>query len=262
MAGEAWDAAGAYDAFMGRWSRRVAAGFLAWLDLPRGGRWLDVGCGTGALAAAALRTGEPASLHGVDPSAAYVRHACDALNDPRARFVAGDAAALPFARAAFDAVVSGLVLNFVPAPAEAVAEMARVARPGAVVGAYVWDYAGKMQILRRFWDAAFDVDPASARLDQGSRSPLCAPEPLASLLTDAGLSDVEVRAIDVVAHFRDFDDYWSPFLGGQGGAPGYIATLSEEQRDALRDAVRARIDTAADGSIDLIARAWAARAAA
>jgi hypothetical protein len=144
-------------------------------------------------------------------------------------------------------------------PALAAAELERVLRRGGIVGAYVWDYAEGMQFMRYFWDAAAAVDTANSALDEGSRFPLCRPEPLAALFAGAGLQDVAVRAIDIPTVFRDFDDFWTPFLGGQGAAPSYLATLGEETRIALRELLRRNLPRAADGSIALTARAWAVR---
>jgi SAM-dependent methyltransferase len=254
---EVWAAGDAYEPYVGRWSRLVARELLGWLAPAPGGRWLDVGCGTGALGATVLDAADPATLVCLDPSAGFVAHARARLRDPRARFVVADARRLPLARASFDAVVSGLVLNFVPDPAAAAAEMARVARPGGRVAAYVWDYAGGMELMHRFWEAAATLDPAAAALDEGRRFPLCRPEPLAGLFRGAGLAEVAVRDLRVPTRFRDFDDYWTPFLGGQGPAPGYAVALDEPRRAALREALRARLPAAADGSITLHATAWA-----
>ncbi len=149
--------------------------------------------------------------------------------------------------------------NFVPQPWRAVAEMTRVVRPGGVIATYVWDYAGKMELMRYFWDAAVALNPEAQALVEGLRFPFCQPAPLAELFTQTEFSDVEVRPIDVVTDFHDFDEYWSPFLGGQGPAPGYAMALSEEHRAALRERIRADLPMAQDGSIHLIARAWAAR---
>ena len=255
-----WAIGDAYEPYVGRWSRVVAREFLAWLAVPSGGRWLDVGCGTGALSGVILELASPTDVVGIDPSAAYVAYARARVPDRRARFEVGDARALPFPSAAFDAVVAGLVLNFVPDPAAAVAEMARAARTGGVVGAFVWDYAGGMELMRRFWDAAVAFDAAARELDEGRRfAAVCRPDALADLFRGAGLRGVETRAVDVPTVFRDFDDYWTPFLGGQGPAPGYAATLSPERRTALRERIRAGLPVAADGSIPLTARAWAVR---
>ena len=252
-----WASGAAYEPYVGRWSRLVAQEFLAWLAVPGGSRWLDVGCGTGALSQTILEMASPKEVLGVEASAGYIAYAREQIKDARARFEVGDARALPVETATFDAVVSGLVLNFVPQPEAAVAELARAARSGGMVAAYVWDYAGEMQLMRHFWNAATALDPAAIELDEGWRFPICRPEPLTQLFQDAGLRGVEVRAIDAPTNFRDFDDYWSPFLGGQGPAHAYAMSLSEERRTALRERIRAGLPVEPDGSIRLIARAWA-----
>jgi SAM-dependent methyltransferase len=256
---DTWAVGDLYEAYVGRWSRQVAAGFVDWLALTPRADWVDVGCGTGALSETILKRAAPRSLRGVDSSAGFLEHARSGIDDPRATFRVGDAQALPLDAASADAAVSGLVLNFVPDPARAAREMARVVRPGGVVAAYVWDYADRMDLMRRFWDAAAALDPKAAELDEGRRFPLCRPEPLAALFAGAGLRDVSVRAIDVATRFANFDDYWAPFLGGQGPAPGYALSLDEVRREALRERLRATLPTAPDGSIDLVARAWAVR---
>jgi SAM-dependent methyltransferase len=257
---DVWASGDAYEPYVGRWSRAVARQFLTWLGVPPGGRWLDVGCGTGALSGAILEVADPFEVVGIDPSAEYVAYARRRVPDPRARFVVGDARDLPFTSGAFAGVVSGLVLNFLSDPAVAAAEMVRVARPGDTVAAYVWDYAGGMELMRRFWDAAVALDPAARELDEGERfGGICRPEILTDLFRNAGLRRVEARALDVPTLFRDFDDYWTPFLGGQGPAPGYAVSLDEDRRAALRERLRAGLPVAADGSIPLNARAWAVR---
>jgi len=127
------------------------------------------------------------------------------------------------------------------------------------VAAYVWDYAREMQLMRHFWDAAVELDPGARDLDEGRRFPMCRPEPLEQLFTEAGLDGPAVRPIDVPTRFRDFDDYWTPFLGGQAPAPGYCMSLSDERRATLRELIRTRLPIGPDGTIDLIARAWAVR---
>jgi SAM-dependent methyltransferase len=262
VAHEVWAVGDAYEAYVGRWSRRVAEEFVRWLTVPPGARWLDVGCGTGALTAAVLTLAGPAEVLGVDPSEGFLTGARARVGDPRAAFRAGDARALPLPDHRFEAVVSGLALNFVPDPGRAAVELARVAAPGGVVASYVWDYADGMAMMRHFWDAAAALDPAAAELDEGRRFPLCRPEPLHGLWAEAGLEGVTVRAVEVPTLFTDFADYWRPFLGGQGPAPGYAMSLTEEHRRALRDLLRARLPANADGSIPLTARAWAVRGTA
>lgn len=255
---EVWAAGAAYEPYVGRWSRLVARQFLAWLDVPAGARWLDVGCGTGALSQTILDVASPKEVLGVDPAEGFIRYARQQVTDPRVRFETGSAESLPLATGALDACVAGLVLNFVPDPGRAVREMARVTRPGGKVGAYVWDYAGDMQLMRYFWDAVVALDGEARSLDEGVRfGTLCRPAGLTDLLASSGLGGIRVRAIKVRTLFRDFDDYWSPFLGGQAPAPAYAMSLGEDRRAELRDRIRADLPIQADGSIDLIAQAWA-----
>lgn len=253
---EAWVSGGDYEPYIGRWSRLVAAQFLDWLSVPSAARWLDVGCGTGALTAAILARCDPAQVIAVDPAEDYVSWAGRHISG-RVRFMAGDAAHLP--DDLFDAVVSGLVLNFVPDVGAAIQSMCRRASRDGVVAAYVWDDAGRMELIRYFWDAAVALDPDAAALDEGLRFPVCHPDRLEALWRAAALEGVSSRAIDIRTVFGSFDDYWQPFLGGQGPAPGYCMSLDQTRRDALRELIRQRLRVAPDGSIRLIARAWAIR---
>ena len=254
-----WQSGEPYERYVGRWSRLVAREFVDWLDVGAGARWLDVGCGTGALTGVVLERAEPMSVVGVDSSDGFVSHAKAQVDDDRAEFRVGDARELPVADGEADAAVAGLVLNFVPEPERAVAEMRRVLRPGGLAAAYVWDYAERMQLMRYFWDSAAALDPEAAKLDEGPRFPLCHPDALAALFEGAGLEAVETRSVEVPTVFDDFDDYWSPFLGAQGPAPAYVATLSDDARTELRDELQGRLPVADDGSISLVARAWAVR---
>jgi len=256
---ESWAAGDAYEAYMGRWSRRVARAFVEWLGAKPAAHWLDVGCGTGALTSAICQLCRPASVVACDPSEPFVKDARGRIVDPRVSFAVTGAHDLPTREGGFDAVVSGLVLNFVPDPARAVASMRGRLRAGGCVAAYVWDYAGRMEFLRCFWEEAVALDPGAAELDEGRRFPLCRPEALASLFRAAGLSHVETRALESSTCFEDFGDYWEPFLGGTGPAPTYAASLEPSRREALRQRLQQRIRPEADGQIHLVARAWAVR---
>jgi len=254
-----WANGDKYEYYMGRWSRLVAGEFIDWLAIPAGGQWLDVGCGTGALSQTILQLAEPAQIKGIDRSEGFVNFAGEHVRDSRVRFEVGDAEAMTNESESFDAVVSGLVLNFIPHPERALSEMRRVTRSGGVVSVYVWDYADGMQFIRHFFDAAVALDPRAAEHDESSRFPLCRPDALRKLFESAGLQEVEVRPIEVPTLFRDFDDYWFPFLGGVGPAPTYAMSLSEEDRGALREKIRSGLPFEEDGSIHLFARAWAVR---
>ena len=254
-----WASGAAYDPYMGRWSRLVATDFVSWLGVPRERQWLDVGCGTGALSRTILETSFPKEVVGIDLSPNYIEYARRHMIDKRLRFMVGDAMALSSVVDQYDAVVSGLALNFIAEPRRALSEMAQVTRADGTVAAYVWDYADKMQLLRYFWDAAVTLDPEVRSLDEGQRSPICNPTALARLFSDAGLEHVQCRAIDVVAQFSNFDDYWLPFLGGQGTVASYAMGLNEEHRNELRESIKARLPIAADGSMRILLRAWAVK---
>jgi SAM-dependent methyltransferase len=256
---DTWERGDPYEQYAGRWSRRVAPLFLSWLGIPPGRKWLDVGCGTGALCAAIVDHCSPYSVTGVEPSEGFIKTAKENLAG-RAVLHQGSATAIPLDDASVDVVVSGLVLNFIPDQRAALAEMARVTGNGGKIGAYVWDYAGKMELMRLFWDAAVELNPEAAKMDEGIRFPLCRPKALVELFESAGLNGVEVMAIDIPTPFASFEDYWRPFLGGQGPAPAYAMSLNEAARARLRDRIRERILVEADGSISLTARAWATRA--
>ncbi|WP_291297593.1 class I SAM-dependent methyltransferase [Elioraea sp.] len=258
---DAWSAGTSYDAYMGRWSGEVATRFLAWIDVPASVDWLEVGCGTGALSAAILATCAPRSLLAIDPSDGFLATARHKLPDPRATFAPGGADALPAADASRDAVVSGLVLNFVPDREKALAEMRRVARPGARIGFYVWDYPGRgVAFMREFWDAATALDPAARDLTEDRRFPFCTQPDLVALAHRAGLVSVAAIPIEVATGFADFDDFWTPFTLGAGPAPGYCMSLEADARARLRERLRHTLPRSADGAIALTARAWAVKA--
>lgn len=253
-----WERGDPYEQYVGRWSRRVAPRFLAWLNIAAHRRWLDVGCGTGALTAAILDQCSPASVVGVDPSDGFLAKANEQLAG-RVVLRRGSAAEIALDDESTDVTVSGLALNFAPDPPAAMREMTRVTVAAGTIGAYVWDYADKMELMRYFWDAAVELDSDAAKLDEGVRFPLCRPQALAELFGHAGLEAVEVTAIDITTPFADFDDYWRPFVGGQGPAPAYAMALDQSARARLRERIRERIPLQADGSISLVARAWAVR---
>jgi len=246
---------------MGRWSRPLAREFVRWLAILPRRRWLDVGCGTGALTEALVELGEARSVVGVDPSAGFVQHArTRSFGTAEVQFLQGDALALPVGSVDFDVVVSGLVLHLVPEPVRMVAEMTRAGRPGGTIGLYVWDMSGGMELMARFWEAAAEVDPSAATRDEPARfREVCAPERLESIFAGAGLEEVVIRPIDIPTVFRDFDDYWTPFLGGQGPAPGYLVSLPADRQEAIRELLRGRLPAGKDGSLRMNARAWAIR---
>jgi len=251
-----WSGGNAYERYMGRWSRRIAPLFLDQLNAPSDADWADVGCGTGVLSAAIIDQCAPRRVAGIDPSEAFIEAARSLIDDRRFQCQQGNGEALPYDDDEFTVAVSGLVLNFVGDKDKAVAEMSRVVRPGGIVGLYVWDYAGHMQIMRYFFDAAIELDDGARKFDDGINAPICRPGPLSRLFEEAHLTDIEVEKLDIPAAFENFEDYWTPFLGGTGSAPKYCTSLSPEEQTRLREKLRNRLPTGPDGEILLAVRAW------
>ncbi len=249
----------AYEVYIGRWSRLVAQQFIDWLDIAAGQMWLDVGAGTGILSSIILERVSPARVVGVDLSPGYIAFARRRSHDDRVEFRVGDAANIAYEMPLFDVSVAGLVLNFLPEPPQVVKGMTQVVKSGGIVAGYVWDYGGQMEMMRHFWDAASKIDPASRGMDAGQRFALCEPNNLRSLFESAGLTAVDVIPIDIQTRFKDFDDYWLPFLGAQGSVSKYLRGLNDDTRTALRSQLLTQLPIMEDGHIALVARAWAVK---
>jgi SAM-dependent methyltransferase len=256
---EGWLAGATYEEFMGRWSRLLAPKFVAWLSVAPGAHWLDVGCGTGALSDAICTAGQPASVVACDPAEPFIEHARRRQADARITFVVAGVDQLPTRPAGFDNVTSALALNFFPEPRAAVEEMRRRTAPGGLLSACVWDYAGRMELLRRFWDSAVAIDSSARDLDEGRRFPICRPDALEALFRASGLEQVACRPIEITTRFAGFADFWTPFLGGTGPAPAYVAKLDVARRERLAAHLERSLPRSADGSIAIVARAWAVR---
>ena len=249
----------AYERFMGRWSRRLAPLLVKFASIDAADSVLDVGSGTGALAFAAAEAVPSVQLTGVDPSSAFVSHAQARRPSDRLRFVVGDARALEVPDATFDKTLSLLAMNFIPDPAKALREMIRATRPGGIVAVAVWDYGEGMQMLRVFWDEAVALDPGIASRDE-RHMPLCRPGELGAFWRAHGLQEVDEQPMAIELAFTSFDDYWSPFLGGQGPAGACVASLPDPARAALASRLRQRLlGDRPDGAFALQARAWAVR---
>ena len=247
----------AYERFMGRWSRLVAPQLVDFTDVPDRGRFLDVGSGTGALAFALAERKPQALVRGIDPSKEYVAYA-DSMNPfpGRVSFGTGDAQRLRLADASFDASLSLLVFNFIPAPAKAIQEVRRVTKPGGRISAAVWDYGDGMRMLRTFWDAAVSFDPKAEKLDE-KHMPLCRAGELSELWRQAGLENVREKPQMITMRFESFADYWDSFLLGQGPAGVYVRTLNRDQVRALRGDVKSRVSPSTENTpISLSARVW------
>jgi len=251
--------ADAYERFMGRWSRQLAPALVEFSEVKDGGAVLDVGSGTGALAFAVRDATTTTRVLGIDLSPEYVTYATNGNADARVRFEVGDAQALGEHDGSFDRAISLLVLNFVPEPRRAVAEMIRVTRPGGIVSSAVWDYGAGMEMLRAFWDEAIALDRTMAGHDEKDM-PLCKPGELAALFRDAKLEAVSETGLVISMQFSSFDDYWEPFQLGQGPAGRYVTELSPERQRALGERLRTRLlGGGPDRPLEMTARAWAAK---
>jgi len=257
-----WAAGGTYENFMGRWSRLLAPRFVSWLSMRSTANWLDVGCGTGALADAICSRANPASVVACDPSEPFIEYARRRQVDLRVSFMVGGIGQLPTRRGGFDSVTSLLALNFFPKPENAIEEMRRISARNGLISACVWDYAGRMDFLRCFWDSVVAVDASAADLDEGRRFPICRPNALEALFRKAGLADVLCDSIEIPTRFSTFADFWEPFLGGTGPAPSYVARLDSSQREALASRLERSLPRDPDGGISLVARAWVVRGVA
>jgi SAM-dependent methyltransferase len=255
-----WRAVEAYERYMGRWSRKIGPLFLEWLEADVQKDWIDLGCGTGELSAAIHHRAQPNLMTGIDTSQAFVERA--AAQVPDARFTVGDAVATGLDGLSFDYSVSGLVLNFIPDKAAALAEMKRILRPGGIAALYVWDYSGHMQFMRYFFDTAIELDAGATAYDDGVKAPICRPMPLADAFTAGGFLYLETTALDITTAFVDFDDYWLPFLGRTGSAPKYCTSLDPELRERLKHTLREKLPTGPDGEILMAARAWGVKGTA
>jgi ubiquinone/menaquinone biosynthesis C-methylase UbiE len=247
----------AYDRFMGRWSARLAPLFVEFARVAERDAILDVGSGTGSLSLAAAAAAPAGRVTGIDVSAAYVAAARTRSPGDRVQFEEGDAQALRFPSGSFDRTLSLLVINFIPDPARALVEMIRVTRPGGIVAAAVWDYDQGMEMLRVFWDEAVALDPVAEPRDERHMR-FCRQGELADLWRQHGLIEIQARPLTVPLEFASFDDYWLPFLDGQGPAGAYAASRPEPRREQLRQRLRSRLlGEAPDRPITLHARAWA-----
>ncbi len=255
---DAWKSGDPYEFFMGRWSTLVAHSFVDWLSPSPDRKWLDIGCGSGALSEAIIKHHQPAGLTAIDQSEGFVKTTQNRLGKTALCRV-GDALALPLTDKSVDFAVSGLVLNFISEPENALAEMRRVTVDGGTVAVYVWDYAGTMEFLNTFWDVAIALNPGASDLHEGKRFPESNAQGLSKHFEQAGFIETSSAPIQIDTRFKDFNDYWRPFLGGQGPAPTYLLSLADRDQETLKAKLRERLPIQKNGSIHMVAQAWAMR---
>lgn len=236
----------AYEQLMGRWSRLVGEAFLDWLDVPKGLRWLDVGCGNGAFTEELIARCAPASVIAIDPSDDQLAYARTRPGAKMAEFRVGDAQVLPFADGSFDVAIMALVISFLADPAKAVAEMARVVRPGGWVATYMWDLPG----------GGAPVTPIYAAVKSLGMAPPLPPNPAVSrrdalqeLWETAGLDSIDTRVIRIPVVYSDFDDFWNSNSVPIGPQGKLIHGMSPSAKEQLRTRLRERLPIASDGRI-------------
>jgi ubiquinone/menaquinone biosynthesis C-methylase UbiE len=245
----------AYERQMGAWSRLAGDVFLDWLRPPSGLRWIDVGCGNGAFTQLLIERCAPAEVQGIDPSAGQLAYARKRLAGYPAQVRQGDAMALPFAAATFDAAVMALVIGFVPDPARGAAEMVRVVKPGSLVAAYAWDMPG----------GGFPLEPMAAELRAMGLNPPRLPSPdiarqdaLHDLWAGTGLVAIKTREITVKRTFDDFEDFWTAALLSPSLGP-LVAGMAPADAALLKSRVRARLGVEGPGPLVVSGRTNAIR---
>ncbi len=252
-----WSEGDAYESFMGKWSYKVATNFLEWLKYKPKSKWLEVGCGTGSLTSAILKYADPSFLIACDSSDQFVKFTKNRISDPRVSVFHAGIENLPSVLNGFDLVVSGFGVKFSPDLNQSISKMLNGTHPGSTIAAYVWDYTDRMDLLRIFWDTVSEIDPSAKDLDEGIRFPMCKQNILETIFRECGLDEIKSKAIDIQTNFKKFSDFWQPFLGGTGPAPFYVDSLSEIKRSALKDSLELKLKSNLDGTINLVARAWA-----
>jgi ubiquinone/menaquinone biosynthesis C-methylase UbiE len=241
-----------YERFMGRWSRAAGCLFLDWLSLPSGLKWLDVGCGTGAFTEIVQESSGASEIVAIDPSTAQISYAQSRESAEGARFQVADARSMPFEDGSFDVAVSALVLNFIPDREKAVAEMRRVVRRGGTAAAYVWDFADRRGTSQHLHSAVRDLEgPGYRPAELNAES--TTPGNLKRLFEAAALTDVVTRSFEISVTHRDFDDYWDSHTKFASPIGSHIQSMTEENRQRLKQMVRARLPIDDHGAISFTA---------
>ena len=246
----------AYERLMGRWSQLVGTQFLDWLAPLPGLNWLDAGCGNGAFTEVLAARTAPARLTGIDPSDSQIAYAKARLPAALATFHTGDAQTLPFPDASFDAATMALAISFIPDPGKAVAELARVTKPGGWVSTYMWDLPGGGLPLTPLFRALAALGQPGAMPPSADSSRRAA---LEALWQGAGLTDIATEVIEIPVQFTDFDDFWASNTLTVGPQARSVAALPEQTRAELRQKLQASLPIAADGSITYTATANAVK---
>jgi ubiquinone/menaquinone biosynthesis C-methylase UbiE len=245
----------AYERFMGRWSRAAGEQFIDWLAVPVGQKWVDVGCGTGAFTELVLARCKPATIDAIDPAEDQIAFARRRPGAVQASFRAGDAQSLPYGNQEFDAAALALVINFIPDPAKAMKEVARVLKPGGIAGAYIWNFAGDgfVQQPLRIAIAAMNVAlPPNPGEDKATI------DAMRRFFETAGFERIESRTIEIEVSYASFDEYWESQTGLPNPAVQALRKMSDADVTRLKNGLRERL-AGPDGRIRYGARANAVK---
>lgn len=246
MADQLFTDGAAYERLMGRWSRVVGQAFLDWVDVPKQLRWLDSGCGNGAFTEELIARCAPAIVTAIDPSEEQLAYARNRPGAKTAEFRIGDAQKLPFEDDSFDAAIMALVISFLPEPAKAAAELARVVRSGGWVATYMWDFLG----------GGSPTYPINQAIKSLGRDPALPPNPMISgckamqeLWESAGLLSVETKVIRIPVVYSDFNDFWNSNTVPVGPQGKLIESMSATEKERLRTCLPGHLPIASDGRI-------------
>jgi len=237
----------------------VASQFLDWIQPGQNLSWLDVGCGAGMLAQTVARNCAPSIVTGADPLEKSITAAKQHPDNKGIRFEVGDAQDLPFEDSTFDAVVSGLMIKFVPNKVKAIGEMKRVARPGSVIALYDWDMDSNMNTTRHFWGAVADIIPERMEDRATNRTPMTEIDSIAQIFEAASVTKVQQNTISFTTQFRDLEDYWQPITKNSQNVGRFYQTMTEDQRNDVRERLKQTLPFAKDGSISFESRAVAVK---
>ena len=256
---ERWDNTAGYEMYVGRWSSLISKDFVNWLNPKPGMKWLEIGCGTGALTKVIAENCSPSYLLAIDKSDSYLRNARKNINTNNVSFLNTDLNSHLLLNEEFDNITSGLLLNFVPQIDDLLLNLMSHLTSGGQTSSFVWDYGGHYQPMRHFWDSAKEVVEGAEKFDAGTKFSICKKEKLIQLFKTLGLMDVEFTNIESIATFKDFDDYWIPIVAAQGSVAEFISTLSAIQKKDLENIIRHRLPIALNGEIKLIINALAVK---
>jgi ubiquinone/menaquinone biosynthesis C-methylase UbiE len=235
----------AYERRIGRWSRLVGETFLDWLAVPKGLRWLDVGCGNGVFTAVLIARCAPAAVSAIDPSEGMLRHARTRPDATLAEFRVGDAEALPYPDRSFDAATMALAISFIPDPLKAVKEMVRVVRPGGWVATYMWDLPGGGIPIEPMYRAlkSLDIAVSMPGVEVSRR------ENMRAIWEKAGLQSIATRVIRIAVVYSDFDDFWQSFSVPEGPSGMAMRKMSPSELERLKGRLREQLPIGPDGHI-------------